>query len=72
MSLSLRWSCAVIRLLVPRLRVVLSMLERLGLLEPDIGLLCWISRLTCNRKINSKLLYNSTILFVYYCLFQIV
>ena len=40
MSLSLRWSCAVIRLLVPRLRVVLSMLERLGLLDPEIGLRC--------------------------------
>ena len=40
MSLSRRWSCAVIRLLVPRLRVVLNMLERLGRLDPDIGLLC--------------------------------
>ena len=68
MSLSRRWSCAVIRLLVPRLRVVLSMLERLGLRDPDIGLLCWISRLTCSRKINSQL-YNCTILLLYYCLF---
>ena len=35
MSLSLRWSCAVIRLFV-----LLSMLDRLGLLDPEIGLLC--------------------------------
>ena len=40
MSLSRRCSCAVIRLLVPRLRVVLSMLEMLGLLDPEIGLRC--------------------------------
>ena len=46
MSLSLRCSCAVIRLLVPRWRLVLSMLEMLGLLDPEIGLRCWISRFT--------------------------